>query len=189
MQDEVMMNEKEKKPLSKKGKILRILAIVLAVLLLLGGAWWGGRAALVHFGSGEFYGEGTYERNTHITLENVSVENNILHYTIVNKTRFSLHDIKEKGYTTYLSLLTDQGSVPIYPTPSELGNKGHSVRKWDHEPVCFAFDTSEGKLYLEQELQPGQYLFERRYYACTNQGENYYRAVRVTVEFEIPAAP
>ena len=188
MQDEVMMNEKEKKPLSKKGKILRILAIVLAVLLLLGGAFWGGRTAFVHFGSGGFYGEGTYERNTHITLENVSVENNILHYTIVNETRFSLHNVKADGYTTYLFLQTDQGQVLVYPQLSALGNKGYSIRKWDHEPVCFAFDTSEGKFYLEQELQPGQYLFERRYYACTNQGKNFYRAVRVTVEFEIPAA-
>ena len=188
MQDEVVREEKAEKPLSKKGKLLRILAIVLAALLLLGGAWWGGRAALIRFGSGEFYGEGSYERNTHITLENVSVENNVLHYTIVNETRFTLHDVKADGHTTYLYLQTDQGQVPVYPQLSDLGNKGYDIRKWDHEAACFAFDTSEGKFYLEQELQPGHYVFTRRYYACTNQGGNFYRAVKVIAEFDIPAA-
>ena len=165
MQNEVM-EQKEKKPLSKKGKLLRILAIVLAALLLLGGAWWGGRAALIRFGSGEFYGEGSYERNTHITLENVSVENNVLHYTIVNETIFSLHNVKADGYTTYLFLQTDQGLVLVYPQLSALGNKGYDIRKWDREAVCSAFDTSEGNFYLEQEFQPGHYVFKRRYYAC-----------------------
>ena len=180
MQNEVeVIEKKEKKPLGKKGIVLRILIVVLALLVLVG--------AFFGITRGRFYKEDGVYMNSFITIKDVYLEDHVLHYTVVNKTRFTVHEQLRESYTTTLAMQQDGEWVSIIPPVGTI-IKGQNIIGWNrNEVLCGAFTSEEMTYPVNIELEPGQYRLHRKYHLCSFGGDRV-TSVHIFATFEIPAA-
>ncbi len=148
MQNEVI-EKKEKKPLSKK-RIVAIVALSLVAVLLLVPII---NQCIIELFNGELYEQDGRLQNTHVYMENVYVEDGVLHYTLVNDT------IKEYSYILWGTLQKYvDGEWVICPSagPPTLGNKSHG----EPMPTLSAFGRVELTWGLEGfEIYEGNYRF------------------------------
>ena len=208
MQNEVV-EEKTKKPFSKK-RIVAIVALSLVAVLLLVPVV---NQCIIELFNGELYEQDGFLQNTHIYAENAYVEDGVIHYTIVNdtikeldpRTRWpSYHDkdkiileqyvdgewvkcelsglppLGNKGYNRYdPDDSTDDSAYPIVPAFGEL--------EWTYDYEYFAFDLQEGEYRLWALAVPRYTVFSEfftSFYSYTRGPKGCY----FPVYFSIPAA-
>ena len=142
MQNEVI-EKKEKKPLSKK-RIAAIVALSLVAVLILVPVV---NQCMIALFDGEFYEQDGLLQNSRVYVENVYVQDGVLHFTVVNDTiedlpYIPISSIKENVSGEWVECEREGLSV--------LGNKGQAapVPKDYALPVVPAF----GKVELTREL-------------------------------------
>ena len=204
MQNEVV-EEKEKKPLSKK-RIVAIVALSLVALLLLVPII---NQCVIELFNGELYEQDGFLQNTHIYAENAYVEDGVIHYTIVNDT------IKELAPGTPWPIYHDKDQIILEQYVDgewvkcelaglpPLGNKlPQNVKPLDlPSPAVPAFGELEWTYdyeYYAFELQEGEYRLwafaTPKYSAITKFIKSFSNSIRgpnsfyVPVYFSIPAA-
>ncbi len=198
MQNEVM-EQKEKKPLSKKGKLLRILAIVLAALLLLGGggyaAWHIHKTSQTEQPSEEeapkFRGFPA-DVHTKVLLENVYFEENRVYYKIVNNTTDV--DLCRDSRTPYLLSIykeKDGEWEVVYPNSDNV-YKENGTTTWNAATPEVAAQRSIIRVFSFPEelcLEPGHYRLVLHGYLLVSKVDPRKAAgARLDATFDIPAA-
>ncbi len=199
MQNEVV-EEKAKKPLSKKGKLVRILVIVLAALVFLGGCfagWFFYKAMHPPFDEGNFYAGDDYLlnqpddlMNTDILLQNVYVADGKLHYTIENGTDFDI--CCDLAAVTRLTIYKEQDEkwVRVYPVPvpgEVIVTKGGA--RWNSSnPDVLAQQSLDRSFPLpEESLGSGHYRMVLHEYLLLKNGE-FEQTIQMVADYDIPAA-
>ena len=191
MQNEVM-EQKEKKPLSKKGKLVRILIVVLAALLLLGGGWCGGWFANEYLNKETPFVHGCFMKqdgkltNCKIRLENIYIEGNELYYTVVNETGYNL--CRQLCAPVHLAIY--RGEEYVYPIKELFVTKDC----WKYNPLHPDFLAHQSKpcsLGLSEELlKEGHYRIELQEYILVPPDDPYNNSKTISIigTYDIPAA-
>ena len=204
MQNEVV-EEKIKKPLSKK-RIVAIVALSLVAVLLLVPVV---NQCIIELFNGELYEQDGFLQNTHIYAENAYVEDGVIHYTIVNDTIKELdprtpwpsyHDKDQIILEQYvdgewvkceLAGLPPLGNkLPQNVKPLDLPSPvvpAFGELEWTYDYEYFAFDLQEGEYRLWAYAVPRYTVFSRfftSFYSYTRGPKSCY----FPVYFSIPAA-
>ena len=154
MQNEVeVIEKKEKKPLSKK-RIVAIVALSLVAVILLAPVV---NQCLIELFNGKVYEQDGSLVSPRVSVENIYVESDMLHYTIVNGT---IQELSCRRYS-YVEKYVDGEWVKCERLNlPPLGYKHQQGDRSDPPPKVSAFDKIELTYDLEDfGLQEGEYRF------------------------------